>query len=979
MQFRTLKTCLMGSAAVVLCGSLPARAAQGQLTTYDLPAQQLGDALRVVARGARLSIIAPADMVAGKRAPALKGDYSPEAAVARLLAGSGLVARRVGDALVIQRDGAESPQEVEGAGEGAGDASIVVTGTRIRGRIPAGAAPIVIDRKGIEQTGYATTQQILQALPQNFGGGPNETTSATARGNADANTSYGSGLNLRGLGASSTLVLLDGERPPMAGVSGIFTDLSMIPVSAIERIEVLPDGASALYGSDAVAGVVNIVPRSRFRGLESSLRYGLGDGVREYQASAIAGARWSGGQAMVAYEYYFRSRLAAADRPYVSEDLRAFGLGDFRAAAGVPGTITAGGRRFGIPTGQDGTALRAADLIPGQVNRLDRYAGSDILPQQARHAVFASARQAIGDLQLHAQALFGDRRYDVHRPTARNALTLTVPVTNPFYVDPIGTRQPVQVAYNFLNDLGPESGRGFSQAFGATLGADLPLGGWNLAFGATYGRQVEGLTVYNLVNTARAARALADTDRATALNLFGDGSANNGATLERIRGTLTSGGRYTLGAFQLRGEGPLFALPAGDARLALGAEHRRERYRSNPAGLDITVLNPIVSTASAFRGARKVTAAYAELALPLSGREGEGLAVGRLDLSAALRGERYQGIGDTLNPKIGLSWQPMAGLRLRGSFGTSFRAPSFGDLRQDAATSVYFAYPVPDPSAPGGVTNALIIRGNDPDLGPERATSWTAGIDLRPESKAGLHGQLTWFGIRYRDRIVNPSSALTTFFTDRAVYAPIINISPDPAAVAGYYASPFFQPLTAIPASAIAAIIDARTQNLASQSMSGLDFDLGYRFALPGGAAELGMSGSYLADFRQRLTASAPSVVLVDTIGNPPDLRLRGRGTMASDGFGAALFANYLDGYVNATSGTARRVGSWLTFDLQLSYRTREQSSAPGWSVALSVTNVFDRDPPRTAYLLGTTTIGYDVENASPLGRIVALQIGKTW
>lgn len=153
---------------------------------------------------------------------------------------------------------------------------------------PAGAAVTTLDRKAIEQSGYAMTQQMLQSLPQNFGGGPGETTFATARGNADANTSFGSAVNLRGLGPS-TLVLLNGTRPPMAGTAGIFTDLSMVPLSAVERVEVLPDGASALCGSDAVAGVVNIVPRARFRGLETSLRYGLGDGVHDAQASLIAG------------------------------------------------------------------------------------------------------------------------------------------------------------------------------------------------------------------------------------------------------------------------------------------------------------------------------------------------------------------------------------------------------------------------------------------------------------------------------------------------------------------------------------------------------------------------------------------------------------------------------------------------------------------------------------------------------------------
>src|SRR5690606_34800283 len=144
-----------------------------------------------------------------------------------------------------------SAQDAQGSVEGAGTGDILVTGTRIRGQAPAGSSVTTIDRKAILQSGYSTTQQVVQALPQNFSGGPNETTYETQRGNASFNQAYGSSINLRGLGSSSTLVLLGGERPPMAGFVGVFSDLSMIPPAAIERIEILPDGASALYGSDA--------------------------------------------------------------------------------------------------------------------------------------------------------------------------------------------------------------------------------------------------------------------------------------------------------------------------------------------------------------------------------------------------------------------------------------------------------------------------------------------------------------------------------------------------------------------------------------------------------------------------------------------------------------------------------------------------------------------------------------------------------
>lgn len=968
------------SVAVAAICALPASAQQAPARHYALSAQSLGNALRAIALASGQTIVAPADLVAGKRSRALTGNYSAEDAVARLLDGSGLVVVRVGDALVIQRQSAESAQGAQGDREGVGNEAILVTGTRIRGRAPAGASVITIDRKAIERSGYATTEQLLRALPQNFGGGPNETAAQTGRSNADFNMSYGSAVNLRGLGPSSTLVLLNGERPPMSGLAGVFADLSMVPLTAIERIEVLPDGASALYGSDAVAGVVNIVPRTRFEGLQTTGRLGLANGFHEAQLGAVVGTRWSSGHFVLAYEFYRRSPLRAADRPFVSEDLRRYGLGDFRSAPGLPGTITAGGRVFGIPAGQDGTALNVADLLPGQANRSDRFLGAYALPEQRRHAVYASFEQGLaGNLDLYAQALFGARDFENRMPAAANARTVTVPVTNAFYVDPVGTRQPIQVGYSFVREFGAEGERGSARALGATAGLRWSLGTWQVDAHGTYGRQREIQVDENLINSARLAAALADGNRATAFNVFGDGTANNPATIDRIRGSATSGGRYRMWTAALRADGPLLALPAGDLRVALGAEHRDEAYRGDVAMLDYATLTPIPLASPPLDGRRRVSAAYAELVLPLSNEQGGGLGIGRLDVSAALRGEHYSDVGDTLNPKLGASWEPVSGLVLRATYGTSFRAPNFNELRQDPDSNFYFAYPVPDPASPGGITNALIIRGNDPNLKPETATSWTAGIDYRQSAASGPHAQLTFFSVNYRDRIATPASALFSFFVQRSVYAPIINAAPSAATIAAYYASPLFKPLTPVPASAVTAIVDARTQNLARQNLDGIDFDLGYRFAFAD-AAEIGVSGSYLLGFSQQITTSAPSFSVVDTVGYPVDLRLRGRATISESGLGAALFVNYVDGYRNQSSGTVRKVASWTTLDLQLSYRFGESRGAlSGLSLSLSATNLLDADPPHLAYALGTLTIGYDAENASPLGRVIGFQVTKQW
>lgn len=968
---------LMGATCLVMVAS-PASAAQARIH-YDIPSQALDTALRRLGEVSGVEIMFTPAAVADRVAPQLEGDFTLNEALDRVLAGTGLTAQ-ISQGTVIIRGRSEPPRtEVTKAAESSSD--ILVTGSRIRGRAPAGAAVTVIDRKQIEQSGYATTQELLQSLPQNFGGGPNEATSPVGRGNADFNYTYGSGINLRGLGAGSTLVLLDGARPPMAGLAGVFTDLSMIPASAIERIEVLPDGASALYGSDAVAGVVNIIPRRHFSGLELGFHGGLADGLDEEQASAILGAGNTTAHIVLAYEYYRRSALAAADRPYASEDLRRYGLGDYRSAPGLPGTVTASdGSVFAIPPGQDGRGLTPGDLRPGAGEPADAWAGADILPAQQRHALYVSASLALSDnVQLFGQALYGWRRFDVASRTYLNGTALTVPVTNPFYVDPIGTGEPVDVRYNWLKELGPESSRGTVEAFGATAGGRLQLGAWQVELRGTYGTQDEKATIYNLVNTARAEAALADTDPATALNLFGDGSGNNPATLAAIRGSILSSGRYALWSSELRAEGPLLSLPAGDLRIAVGAEHRREHYREGDGIVDRSDLTPTPSPGT-LNASRTVTAGYAELSLPLSAAAGGGLGVGQLDLSAAIRGEHYSDVGDTVNPKVGLSWSPWPAITLRGTFGTSFRAPNFNDLRQDPESQLVFAYPLPDPSAPGGVTNALIIRGNDPDLGPERATSWTLGLDVRRHARSGPFAQITYFDIDYRDRVVSLASALFTFFTNRDIYAAIIDDHPDPAVVAAYYASPNYVHFSNVPASAVTAIVDSRTQNLSEQRVRGLDFDFGYRATGGLGTAEIGVSGSYFFTFSQRLTPSAPTIELIDTAGNPTDLRLRGRATWNKDGFGAAAFLNYQDSYTNRLTVTPQHVASWATLDLQLSYRLPEHRGAlSGLRLAVGATNLFDTPPPRTVFPFATGTVGYDLENGSPIGRLITLAVTKSW
>ncbi|NYT41047.1 TonB-dependent receptor [Sphingomonas sp. R-74633] len=978
MRLGKMGVLALASTAIVM--TMPVAIAQQAdgARNYDVPSQDLGAALRQVAQQSGTPVIVPTDLVDGLTSPALKGRYLPAEAVGQLLRGSHLRVVTVGATLVVQRD----DPAPEGNQNAEGDREILVTGTRIRGSGPVGVPVITIDRKDMAEAGFSTTQQIVQSIPQNYSGGAIEGMSGLITGAGNGNVSRGVGVNLRGLGQGSTLVLINGDRPPLGGFSGTFSDLSVIPASAIERIEIVPDGSSAIYGSDAVAGVVNVVTRNNFSGAETSFRIGTADGdAQEYQFSQVLGAKWSTGNVVVAYEFYHRDNLSADDRPYITDDLRPFGGGDYRGNYASPGTIVAGGINFAIPRGQFGNGLTAAQLTRGVINRGDGWDGTDILPEQQRHSLFVSFSQDLtSNLRLYARGLGTWRKFDVAVRSGADTRR-TVPVTNPYYVDPIGTHLPIGVNYSFVRDLGNERYRGDVLAYGGTAGLELTLGGWSVDSHGTWGKQDERYDYLNRVNSARLALALADTNPATAYNLLGDGPSTNPATIESIRGYNKRRWDALVWSASLRADGPLFALPAGDVRLAVGAEYREDRYRDRENISYTSTLAPRANALTPLPGPRTVKGAYAELRIPVFN---EAMAVPlfrRLDLSAAVRSEHYSDFGSTTNPKVSFAWEPLGGITLRGSYGKSFRAPGVTELRQDPDTFGQFAYPVVDPQSPTGMSNIMVIRGNDPDLGPERATTWTLGADLKPAALPGLRLGVTWFDVNYRDRIASVASSVTTYLINRDIYAPILTFNPSAARIAELFASPYYLDLAGIPSSApIVAIADARTRNLSIVKQSGLDLDMQYDFGLGGGNATIGATGTYIFGIKQQLTATSAPVDVVDSVGNPIDLRLRGRASWNKGGFGVALFATYADGYQNRTVTPAQRVSSWTTIDLNLSY-SFQQTSGPfkGLRVALNASNLFDSDPPYVSYVVGTLAVGFDGENANPMGRFVALQVSKSW
>lgn len=955
--------------------------AQTDQREYDIAAQPLGDALREYSEISGRQILFATDLVKGRRSTSVRGRMSSDRALSRLLAGSGLLPELVDGALILRAGNGAAADN--GSTESGADGAIVVTGSRIRGAGPTGSPVVTIDREAIEKSGYGTVQQILQSLPQAFMGGSNETTTgATTRNGTGNDSTLGSSINLRGLGTNSTLVLIDGARPALGGTGGLLADISLIPMTAVERIEVLTDGASAIYGADAVAGVVNVRLRNRFEGAETILRAGTADGdMTEMQFSQLLGKKWSGGHFVLAYQYSDRGALSASERDFAREDLRPFGGPDYRSIYASPGTIrAANGLLFGIPVGQNGRALTAAQLLPGVQNRRDNRADTDILPRQRVHSLYAAGEFDITDsLTFRANVLAAQRSFS-RLSNVTSLRTARVPVTNPFYVDPIGTGQPVQVTYNFVNDVGPQINNGRVRAISTSAGLEKGLGEWRVQFGGSFGIQKGKAFSRNLVNSARLAVALADTNPATSFNAFGDGTANNQATIDYIRGSIETIDDYRTWSAALRGDGPLFRLPAGDVRLALGAEYRRERYDYFRV-LDSSSLAPVAAPYPGFPGPRHVKSIYAELAAPVFGPDNAVPGFHKLDLTVAGRIEDYNQFGRTENPKFSLRWEPVAGIALRGSYGTSFRAPQFDELI-GPALSLYSTLSVPDPASPTGVSNVLALFGYSQNIRPEKATSWTAGFDIAPPSMPGLKASLTYFDVDYRDRIGTLTEDYLRFLTNRDVFGGVVTDDPPLELVQFYYSQPTFTNPINIAPNEVVAILDGQTRNLAREHQKGIDIDLGYAPEFAGGRLDLGVSGTHIFSIVKQLSPGSVRSDFVGLYASPVKWRLRGRLGWARDGFSANAFVNYTDGYTNQVVVPIEQVSSWTTVDLTLSQRiggNPDADSGRGLQLSLAIQNLFDRDPPYVNNKSQTSALGYDPEKASPLGRMISVQAVVRW
>lgn len=831
---------------------------------------------------------------------------------------------------------------------------IIVTGSSIRGVQPIGSNLIDVSRHDIEILGAATTADLLATVPQlnSF-----NTVPKPALGGFG---SYAPGM--RGLPASATLPLMNGHRLVAGGANETNPDYPLLPSLAIERVEVVADGASSIYGSDAVAGVVNFITRKNFDGAEISFNYGTADNYDSFSVNGLIGQNWGTGSIMAAYQYNEHDNIVARDRDYRVRDFSRWGGIDTRDTSCASPNMVVDSTSYAINHAYP-------ELEPGTINYCDNAAAADLIPRSRLHSVFLSGHQDLNDrATFWGEILYSDLREDIRAALPSQAVWMSD--ANPFFQAPAGsgaTTAYVQFRPDNLVGADHFDSEDKRTALNSSLGVDYRLEhDLNLSVYGTYGRAKNDAYI-PAINPYAIAAAGVGTTADTALDPFGQGTSPEVIAAILDFATDVNIEQVTrVGAVKL--DGPLMDLPGGEMKFAIGTEYRHESFEQRGS----VGPSPVPEDLS-----RNVKSVYAELFVPIIGYDNALPFVQSLHLSLSGRYDKYSDFGSTSNPKIGINWDPIDGLTIRGSYGTSFRAPGLrqvgatvGAYYLTAAEAVAGAY---DPARGADQVETVYLLGGNRDLQPEEATTYSLGFDVNPSFLPDLRASLTYYNIEYTEVIGTPPTDLV--FTD-PTFSAIVHRDISTAELNSLLASAGAVPVNLISdLSGVGNFLDMRLNNFGIRETDGLDFDLNYLWPTDFGSVFARLSGNYILNWDTRNSPAAP---VSDNLRLGMS-RWTARASVGIDAGSISMmgFVNHQDGITNIfatpTGVSSYKSDSYTTVDLRVSWALPSGGFMDGTVLGFHVNNLFDEDP---AFFPANDGIG---GNYNPIGRYLALDLRKSF
>ena len=833
-----------------------------------------------------------------------------------------------------------APQKIE---------KIEVTGSNIKRIDAETSAPIqIITADEIRRSGRQTVTELLRELPINAAGGLTE---LSGSGSFSAGAASAS---LRGLGTSATLVLLNGRRiapyglaDPNFGQSGGAANLNSFPIDAIERIEILKTGASAVYGSEAIAGVINIILKKDFKGAQVGVQ-GSTNKDGQYTNETVTGTFGFGDLAKNKYNVFGNVEIYHQDHVLLKKVDSFLNRSEYRSNnfTGVPTSAFSPFLTFNT-TRATGPASAGANCPPSQVVNsapllgvpgtqclYDNVGRQEIVPKIDRASIFARGTYELtASTQVFAEASFvKSNTYFLGIPVAVGQgiggtfnpstgglnlapqLLLNGNVNNPF---------PRDVPFRGRFDaVGPQDNEIISKTTRLLGGIKSTLGSFDVESGLLYNLSEQDQTNYNSIRYSQLIPAITGGG----YNFANPGSGTVTPDMLRINARDKARSSFTI--VDVKASGEIGSLPGGAIGVAAGAEFRREDRKVTPdsAKLIGEVFGRGIASAE---GSRNVSTVFAELSLPV---------VKSVEIQLAGRYDRYSDYGGSLTPKIAASWAATPILKFRGSFERGFRAPSLTEISK-SSTSGFFNG-VDDPRRcfrPGTITNgcgqsfpALIIA--NPNVKPEKAESWGGGFIIEPTANASL--SIDYFAIARRNEIAFQSLndlLLNEGSTDPRYANKIVR---DPTNTDPRVPN---DPGTIL-------FVKTGFDNLGETRVKGMDIDARYRMSI----GELGRLTFNLAatTYFEQKTSGAPGSILVSYGGyrNAPVWRAQFRTNWEIGNWTNTGTVNYLDGFTpygnpatqsagaraqiatcgNPTNGTYLgicRVKDYVTVDVGTEYR----------------------------------------------------------